>query len=128
MPMYIVVFGNTPSSSNKGEKPPPVKGKFTYSGRDSKNTDGEPSEASASGSESNQPDDVQESFLSDGISLIDQLDLLLETFDGVLNLTVDLDDTLLPSNKDLRAKQASLRQAFKDFVEKWRAKGKYLGI
>ena len=44
--------------------------------------------------------------------------------DGSITLITDLDDTLLPSNKALRQRQAKLREAFRHFVEKWRGLGK----
>ena len=65
-----------------------------------------------------------ESSLAEFESLLAQLDQLMEQFTGEVVLLTDLDDTLLPQDREECRRQKQLRVQFTAFVEKWRKEKK----
>ena len=121
----VIVFGNTPSSgkaepqgksSGPGDKKTTSKKEQPSSGLPST---GPHQENSGAGSNPPPGEDFR-SRLEEAVTMLRLLDQLFEQTNESVTLVTDLDGTLLAQDYEDMDKEQSLRQLFKEFVEKWR--------
>ena len=124
LPVITLMLRSTPGKLNlKRDDADPSAGQQGFGQR--RQSDGGAIGQGRSGGELPPDDDWNlEKQLQEFESLLAQLDKEMASLLGEVVLLTDLDDTLLPANREKRELTKQLRELFAAFVYKWRDRGK----
>ena len=115
------------SVKNLGEKLPVVKQASTGAQTDQSVDQGTSHQGNGSSNAAGSngpPDGGADGGGGDFQNLLSLIDKEMDKYNGIINMTSDMDDTLLPSDGAVRSRNQAMREQFRDFVNKWRDRGK----